>query len=157
MKKIFSIVAALVVAMVMMVSCASENTKNVSAFVQAVTAKDAAKAETLMAQIAAKKAELTTDEFCGYVAGINGLVNIYAGTDQAKAQNFINQVIALTDEIAAKDAEGVKKFAADSKVDIVAIAKQYKDQLAAAQQAAEAAAQQAAAEEAEEGDEEEGE
>ena len=153
MKKIFSIVAALVVAMVMMVSCASENTKNVTAFIEAVNAKDAAKAETLLTQIAAKKAELTTDEFCGYVAGINGLVNIYAGTDQAKAQNYVNQFISLADEIAAKDAEGVKKFAADSKVDIVALAKQYKD--AAAQQAAEAAAQQAAAEE--EGEEEEGE
>lgn len=155
MKKIFSIVAALVVAMVMMVSCASENTKNVTAFVEAVNAKDAAKAETLLTQIAAKKAELTTDEFCGYVAGINGLVNIYAATDQAKAQNYVNQFITLADEIAAKDAEGVKKFAADSKVDIVALAKQYKDQIAAAQQAAEAAAQQAAAEE--EGEEEEGE
>ena len=155
MKKIYSFVAALVVAMVVLVSCASENTKNVTAFVQATLSKDVAQAETLMGQISAKKAELNTDEMCGFIAGINGLINIYSTTDQAKAQNLVNQLISLTDEIAAKDAEGVKKFAADSNVDIVAIAKTYKDALAAAQQAAEQAAQQAAAEENAEEEEEE--
>ncbi|MBQ5402816.1 MAG: hypothetical protein IIU11_00395 [Bacteroidales bacterium] len=153
MKKIYSLVAALLVAMVVMVSCASENTKNVSALLDAVKASDVATAKSLSEKLYAVKAQLTTDESCGLAAGYLGLVAI----DEANKADYSQKVIEIVDAVNAKDAEGVKKFAAASKVDLVAAVDGIKAAQAAAQQAAEAAQQAAEAAQAAEGEAAEGE
>ena len=144
MKKIYSLIAAMIVAMTILVSCASENTQKTTALLESIANQDYAKAEDLAANLYTVKDQLTTDEACGFAVGLNGLVNALQSTDVAKAQDYCAKFIEIADATVAKDAEGVKKFAEESKVDIAAIVEDYKAQAAAAQKAAEEAAQQAA-------------
>jgi len=144
MKKIYSLIAAMMVAMTILVSCASENTQKTTALLESIANKDYAKAEELATTLYTVKDQLTTEEACGFAAGLNGLVNALQSTDAAKAQDYCAKFLEIADAAVAKDAEGVKKFVAESKVDISAIAESYKAQAAAAKKAAEEAAQQAA-------------
>ncbi|MBR4266354.1 MAG: hypothetical protein IKQ46_09895 [Bacteroidales bacterium] len=141
MKRIFSIVAALVVAMVMMVSCASQNTQDAKALIESISKNDVATATTLADKLYAAKDQLTTDESCALALGYNGLANLTKDTDLAQAQAFSQKFVEVASAVVAKDAEGVKKFADESKVNIADIL----NQVVAAQKAAEEAAAQAAA------------
>ncbi|MBQ3656279.1 MAG: hypothetical protein II956_05435 [Bacteroidales bacterium] len=146
MKKIYSFVAALVVAMVVMVSCASQNTQDAKSLMEALTKQDVATATTLADKLYAVKDQLTTDESCALALGFNGLANLTQAADLAQAQAFSAKFVEVASAVVAKDAEGVKKFAADSKVDVAAMLEQV---VAAQKAAAEAAAAAAAAEAAE--------
>lgn len=146
MKKIYSFVAALVVAMTVLVSCASENAKNISAMTEAVEAKDAAKAEEFAAKLYSVKDQLTTDEACGLAAGYLKIAEVLGENAEAeKLADLKAKAVEIVDATVAKDAEGVKKFGEAANNDLVAAVQTIKDaQAAAAKKAAEEAAAQAA-------------
>jgi hypothetical protein len=147
MKKIYSFVAALVVAMVVLVSCASENTKKALAIYDAVKANDVAKVEALVNELSANKANLTADECVGVLAGISfQLADANQKQDVEKSKQLANNFISLyTDASAKADAAKAFETAKKNGFDAAAMAKTFQDQLAAAQAAAEQAAQAAEA------------
>ena len=154
MKKIYSFVAALVVAMVVLVSCASENTKKALAIYDAVKANDVAKVEALVNELTANKANLTADECVGVLAGISfQLADANQKQDVEKSKQLANNFISLyTDASAKADAAKAFETAKKNGFDAAAMAKTYQDQLAAAAAAAEQAAAAAEAAEQAEGE-----
>ncbi|MCQ2975808.1 MAG: hypothetical protein MJ211_13485 [Bacteroidales bacterium] len=156
MKKIVSLLSVALVAMVMLISCASENTKKGLALMDAIKANDLAQVEQLTNELVAVKDQLTGDETVAILTGANFLINKYSqDANAAKVQEYVNLFMSSFEGISAKaDAATALETSKKGGADFQAIYDAYKAQIEAAAQA-QAEAEAAAQEEAEEGDAEE--
>ncbi len=137
MKKVFSFAAAIVAAMVIMVSCASQsqNTKDSLAILDNIQAGNDKAVDSLVNLLYSVKNDLTADEALGVLCGMNYLANVYSSqNDAASASQMVKNLIDLYDIAKAKpDAASVFSEAASQGVNIEDLVSKYKAQFEAAE------------------------
>ncbi len=141
MRKVFSFAAAIVAAMVIMVSCAapSQNTKDSLAILDNIQAGNSKAVDSLVNMLYSVKNELTADEALGVLCGMNYLANVYSSqNDAASASMMAKNLIDLYETAITKpDATATFNEAKSQGVDIENLVAKYKAQFEAAAQMSE--------------------